>query len=123
MNAFPAKSLAPVVGSVGLLVVASAGMLAGESTAEEVQTAAMEAAQSDKAVSDIQSDLDLKNAVQNELIWSDFIELTQVKVDADGGVVTLTGVVPTDAALRAATRCALRAGASSVRNFLRVGRE
>jgi osmotically-inducible protein OsmY len=67
--------------------------------------------------------LDLKNAVEAELIWNDFVDLTRVQVEVDGGVVTLTGIVATPAAQRAATRSALQAGASDVRNFLRAARE
>jgi hyperosmotically inducible protein len=87
-----------------------------------MQTAAMSDGRNN-AVSDIQSDLDLKSAVEAELIWNDLVDLASVRVEVDGGVVTLTGTVATAAAQRAATRSALQAGAADVRNFLRVGRE
>lgn len=119
MKDFTEQRLSGLVCSAAAVLLFSAGWQA-KSAAQDLKTAAMEAEQSDNAVSDIQSDLDLRNAVQTELIWNDFVDLSDVRVDVDGGVVTLTGFVPSTAARRAATGSALRAGATAVRNFLRV---
>jgi osmotically-inducible protein OsmY len=109
--------------SVAMMLVFSGSFPMGECRASELLMAAMSDGDGNNAVSDIQSDLDLKNAVQAELVWNDFVDRSQVRSDVDAGVVTLTGIVTTPAAQRAATLSAYQAGATAVRNFLRVGQE
>jgi osmotically-inducible protein OsmY/outer membrane protein OmpA-like peptidoglycan-associated protein len=66
------------------------------------------------------SDAALKSNVEGELFWSPFVDLFQVTVKADRGVVTLTGTVDSWSEHRAATDKAYAGGASAVKNELKV---
>lgn len=66
-------------------------------------------------------DREIRENVQDELWWSPFVDLDQVEVIVDQGIVTLTGTVDSLGEKRAATRNAYEAGATWVRNELEVG--
>jgi osmotically-inducible protein OsmY len=66
------------------------------------------------------SDRDIEQNVENQLIWSPFVDASDVHVAVDGGVATLTGTVDTWMEYSQAARSAREGGAVSVRNELKV---
>ncbi|NGZ02754.1 MAG: hypothetical protein CV090_06860 [Nitrospira sp. WS238] len=66
------------------------------------------------------ADYDIKDAIEDELWWSPFIDEEQVQVRVHNGVATLTGTVGSWFEKRMATDNAFEGGAQHVRNHLIV---
>jgi osmotically-inducible protein OsmY len=66
------------------------------------------------------SDREIEQNVENQLIWSPFVDPSEVHVTVDDGVATLTGTVDTWMEYSQAARSAREGGAASVRNELKV---
>lgn len=65
-------------------------------------------------------DEEIKRNVQNELLWSPFIDQENINVSVNNGKVTLTGTVPTHRAYNKATQNAYEGGAWHVENNILV---
>ena len=65
-------------------------------------------------------DWEIREEVKDELFWSPFVNHTDVEVQVDHGVVTLTGHVGTWSEMEAAEHNAYEGGAKDVRNELTV---
>lgn len=72
------------------------------------------------AVSDARSDLEIEEAIRNELIWSVGVQADRIAVEVTGGVATLTGTVQAPAQVEQAIRSAYLGGAWRVINRLVV---
>lgn len=66
------------------------------------------------------SDWEITQDIEDELYWSPFVNRSDVHVEVDDGVATLTGTVNTWAERIAAQKNAREGGAVSVENDLRV---
>lgn len=66
------------------------------------------------------ADYDIKDAIEDELWWSPFIDEDQVQVKVHNGIATLTGTVDSWFEKRMATDNAFEGGAKSVHNYLIV---
>lgn len=67
-----------------------------------------------------QSDVQVKDAIEDELWWSPFVDADEVHVMVDDGIATLTGTVDSWSERRAATENAYEGGATLVDNDLAV---
>jgi len=67
------------------------------------------------------SDQQLERDVEDELFWSPFVDSDRIRVEVDDGVVTLSGQADTWMERGAAQDNAYDAGATHVRNQIRVG--
>lgn len=67
------------------------------------------------------SDTALEKAIEDEIFWSPFVDGDEVRVDVVNGVATLSGSVDSWMESGAARDNAYEAGATYVRNLLRVG--
>jgi osmotically-inducible protein OsmY len=65
-------------------------------------------------------DMAIKDAIEDELFWSPFVDLDDIQVHVTNGKATLTGTVDSLREYRVAVRNALDGGASIVRNELKV---
>jgi len=72
------------------------------------------------ALTDIRTDLEIRQAVEDQLWWSPFIDSDTITVQVDNGRVTLSGRVDTWSERIAATQNALEGGAVLVDNQLEV---
>jgi len=70
--------------------------------------------------SDERSDWELRQDIQDQLWWSPFVDGSQILIEVTDGTATLSGMVNTWTERRAAADCAYEAGATQVRNKLRV---
>ncbi|NGZ95735.1 MAG: hypothetical protein CV089_06330 [Nitrospira sp. WS110] len=66
------------------------------------------------------ADYDIKDAIEDELWWSPFVDEDQVQVRVHNGIATLTGTVGSWFEKRMATDNAFEGGAKNVRNHLIV---
>jgi osmotically-inducible protein OsmY len=66
------------------------------------------------------ADYDIKDAIEDELWWSPFIDEDHVQVEVLNGIAILTGTVDSWWEKRVATDNAFEGGAKSVRNYLFV---
>lgn len=70
-----------------------------------------------------QTDWEIRQAIQDELRWSPFVDDNRIKVTVLDGVATLSGEVETWNEWNAATQNALEGGALRVENLLRVNHD
>jgi osmotically-inducible protein OsmY len=68
----------------------------------------------------MKGDAEIQHRIEQELKWSPFGPSGAVRVDVEHGVATLTGVVSSEHAIRAAVASAREAGATEVRNNLHI---
>lgn len=66
------------------------------------------------------SDWEIKQQIENQMWWSPDIEESQVNVQVDNGIATLTGTVDTWEEKQNATKNAVQGGAEEVKNELKV---
>jgi len=66
------------------------------------------------------SDREIKQAIENELLWSPFVDSDDITVSVEAGIATLTGSVDSIRENEAAEQNAFEGGATAVINKLRI---
>jgi osmotically-inducible protein OsmY len=86
----------------------------------EMQSSNMQSSDSDSEMYLSKNDQKLTDSINFKYFWSTSIDADEVKVEANDGVVTLSGWVETPKAKQLATRKAIEAGAVKVNNNLSI---